>query len=141
MLNEKGWEVPDPRPMERPIGWTEPESLQSMIARLIRTEVSRQASQAGAETFEEADDFDVDDDPELRSPYELDDQTSMLEPWKEEDQRTQALRAAEERFVRPHASRRLASPEGESSELGGPAGGEAELPAGTPPKEKGSRRV
>lgn len=39
----------------------------------IRREVSRQAEQQGHETFEEADDFDVGDDYEPSSVYELDD--------------------------------------------------------------------
>lgn len=99
MLNERGWELPDPTPVARPVGWKEPESLQSMIARLVRSEVSRAASAAGAESFDEADDFDVGDDVELRSPYELDEETAGLERWNNDEQSRAAIRAAEERFV------------------------------------------
>ena len=41
---------------------------------MIRNEVSSRAQAEGYETFEEADDFEVGDEPELRTPYELDDE-------------------------------------------------------------------
>lgn len=64
-------EIPDPRPVEMPIGYEHPEPLESMIARMVRLE-SERAGQQGLETFEEADDFDVDDDEgELVSPYQM----------------------------------------------------------------------
>jgi hypothetical protein len=38
---------------------------------MIRQEVSRAAEELGDETFEEADDFDIEDDPvDPRTPYE-----------------------------------------------------------------------
>lgn len=98
-FDERGWEVPDPTPIARPVGWKEPESLQDMIARLVRGEISRQAAAAGAETFEEADDFDVDDDPELKSPYELDAEAAALPRWKEDEARSEALKLAEARLA------------------------------------------
>lgn len=57
-----GRELPDPTPVELPFGAQRPESLQDMIRRLVRTDVSRAAEQAGAETFEEANDFEVEED-------------------------------------------------------------------------------
>lgn len=71
MLNEDGWEVPDPTPVAWPAGVRRPETLTEQIRRLVRLEVSKAAAEQGMESFEEADDFDMDDDDELRSPYEL----------------------------------------------------------------------
>lgn len=71
MLNERGHEVPDPTPMAIPLGMRVAETLADQIKRMVRSELSRQAADQGAETFEEADDFDVGDEDELSSPYEL----------------------------------------------------------------------
>lgn len=72
MLNERGQEVPDPRPVAIPLGYETPESLQSMIARMVDVH-SRLASKQGLESFEEADDFNIDgeDDSGLLSGYQL----------------------------------------------------------------------
>jgi len=112
MLNEKGHEVLDSTPIARTVGFERPPSMQELIQRYVRTELSRQAAQAGAETFEEADDFDVDDDIELKSRYEVDE---SLPRWKEDDARRQAVEAAEARFLRKQQAR---------SEPGSGAGGE-----------------
>lgn len=69
---DKRLEIPDPTPVEMPLGYERPESLQSMIARMVRT-FSDQAQKEGAESFEEADDFDIDDDSEIVSPYQMND--------------------------------------------------------------------
>ncbi|UOF76960.1 hypothetical protein [Microviridae sp.] len=70
-LDERGWEVPDPTPVAWPAGVRRPETLTEQIRRLVRIEVSQRAAEQGHETFEEADDFEMDDDDEFRSPYEL----------------------------------------------------------------------
>ena len=69
--DEFGREIPDKRPIAVPAGWDRPLSLQDQIKRFIRSEASRAAAAAGEETFEEADDFDVDEDPDPLSVYEL----------------------------------------------------------------------
>lgn len=69
--DELGREVPDPRPVSVPHGWQRPLTLQEEIRRYIRVEMSKQAAQDGEETFEEADDFDVEDEDDLASPYEI----------------------------------------------------------------------
>lgn len=51
---------PDPRPVEIPAGMKKPESLESMMRRTVRTQMSEIASRHGAETFEESCDFDID---------------------------------------------------------------------------------
>lgn len=68
------YERPDPRPMAIPIGMERPESLQEKMRRLIRDEaVNMQLAQGGVETFEEADNFNIPDDPiDPSTPYEED---------------------------------------------------------------------
>lgn len=70
--NERGEELPDPVPLELPLGMSRPLTLQEEIRRFVRQEFSHAAAAAGAETFEESDDFDVEDDEDLSSDYELD---------------------------------------------------------------------
>lgn len=63
------FEIPDPTPVEVPL--FRPLSIHEEMKRFIRSEMSRQAAEAGQESFEEADDFDVGDDDEIVSPYEM----------------------------------------------------------------------
>lgn len=53
-------EVPDKTPVELPLGYNAPEPLELMIARLIRASTIH-AVRNGMESFEEADDFEVED--------------------------------------------------------------------------------
>lgn len=70
-LNERGHEVPDPTPVAMPLGLSRPEPIHVMIQRLVRTELSQQAQQQDMETWEEADDFDIEDDElDPLTPYE-----------------------------------------------------------------------
>lgn len=69
---KKAFEWPDPRPMAPPLGYQPEMSLAERIRAMVRSEHVRYAAmQSGMETFEEADDFDVDDDFDPTSPYEL----------------------------------------------------------------------
>lgn len=77
-LNERGWEVPNPKPMELIAGMRKPETLTEQVRRIMRTELSRQASAQGMETFEEADDFDVDDG------FDVDEPTTQYQQMQEE---------------------------------------------------------
>lgn len=71
-FDAKGRLIPDKTPVAIPVGFGKPESLQSMITRLVRLESSRAAATGKAETFEEADDFDVNDDTvDPVSPYQM----------------------------------------------------------------------
>lgn len=72
-LDEKGREIPQPGGPVIPVGFRRPETLQEQIQRLIRFSMSRQAVEAGMESFEDADDFDVDDGDSMPdTPYEVD---------------------------------------------------------------------
>lgn len=70
-LDEYGHEVPDSTPMSLPSGFKRPETLAEQVQRLVRTSISRQAEEAGLETFEESEDFELPDDPtDPSTPYE-----------------------------------------------------------------------
>lgn len=71
-LDRNGHEVLDDTPMAIPAGFKRPETLAEQVQRLVRTTVSRQAEEAGFETFEESEDFDVDDGDatDRGTPYE-----------------------------------------------------------------------
>lgn len=60
-------------PQEPPIGYKKQPSMVDIVREAVRNEhFQRQMEEAGFETFDEANDFDVDEDgPQLRSPYEL----------------------------------------------------------------------
>lgn len=70
-LNDKGEEVLDNTPVAIPVRFQRVDSLTEQIRRVIREEASRRAEAAGFETFEEADDFYIEDDYDPRSPHEL----------------------------------------------------------------------
>lgn len=70
-LNVMGHEVPDPTVVEPPLGYVAQPDLMEMMRRMIRNTISDIAEDTEFETFEEADDFDIDDDPvDYSSPYE-----------------------------------------------------------------------
>lgn len=73
-LNELGQEIPDPKPVVLDGGLRRPLPLQERITKLVSAELSRRAAEAGRETFDESEDFDVDDDfeaPEKESRYQV----------------------------------------------------------------------
>lgn len=80
-LNDKGEEVLDNTPVAIPVRFQRVDSLTEQIRRVIREEASRRAEAAGFETFEEADDFYIEDDYDPRSPHELS-LEQELEGWK-----------------------------------------------------------
>lgn len=66
-----GREIPDPTPIAPPIGYVPQPSMVDHIRNMIRTELSRSAAEAGEETFDEADDFEVEDElADPHTPYE-----------------------------------------------------------------------
>ena len=71
-LNVRGHEVPDPTVIEPPLGYVQSPDLMEQMRQMVRNEMSRIAEANEFETFEEADDFDIDDDPvDYTSPFEL----------------------------------------------------------------------
>lgn len=71
-LNGLGQELPDPRPMRPPIGFQAQPPLHELIRQMVRSEVlAREAQENDLGTFDEEDDFDVeDDDYDPSSPWE-----------------------------------------------------------------------
>lgn len=70
-FNEFGEELVDGRAMEPPMGYVPSLSLAEQIANAVRNHAVQQAiADAGGETFEESEDFDVGDDFDPTSPYE-----------------------------------------------------------------------
>lgn len=65
-------EILDDTPVALPVRWRRPVPLAETIRRMVKQQLSLAASDQGFESFEEADDFDVDDDPEIKTQYELD---------------------------------------------------------------------
>lgn len=68
-LDEFGREIPDSMPVAIPAGFKRPETLAEQVQRLVRVGLSRRAEEQGFETFDESEDFDVEDD-DPSSPYE-----------------------------------------------------------------------
>lgn len=66
------YETPDPTPVAMPSGFKRPETLEERIRRLVRSErFNQDLDAAGLETFAEANDFDIPDDPlDPSTPYE-----------------------------------------------------------------------
>jgi len=70
-LDENGHEMPNPTPMQPAVGYKKQPSIGEMMRQAIR-QASLEARQMGAETEEEANDFDVGEDLEPSSPWEND---------------------------------------------------------------------
>lgn len=68
-LDQRGFEIPDQTPVAVP-AYIKKYDQRDTIKELIRQALSQEAHNAGYETFEEADDFDVGDDYDPTSPYE-----------------------------------------------------------------------
>lgn len=69
--DELGRYHPDPTPIAPPVGYTRSPTIAEQLRTMVRSEQLRaHADQAGMDTFEEADDFDVGDDYDPRSPWE-----------------------------------------------------------------------
>lgn len=71
-ISKRFFEPFDPKPVAIPVGFKRPPTLQEQIQQMIRTQISAQAAMNGQESFEEAEDFDVDDDFDPMSPWEQD---------------------------------------------------------------------
>lgn len=70
-FDKDGRQVCDPTPVEVPLNVKRPPTMEEMIQRQVRVELSRAMDAQGFETFEEADDFEIDEDPDPLSGYEI----------------------------------------------------------------------
>ena len=74
ILSPDGGEIPNPTPVEVPARAYEHQTLQERIQRIMRTTISAEAAEQGNETFEESNDFDIDDSfdtKDVQSKYDL----------------------------------------------------------------------
>lgn len=80
-LNDEGELIPDPVPIAPPAGYKRQPSMMELVRDMVRSEeLRRAANTAGMETFEEADDFDIPDDPiDMKSGWENDFDPSVKE--------------------------------------------------------------
>lgn len=70
-LDANGNEVGDPTPVAPPAHLRRSPTMSEQIQTMIRRQLSLTAQEQGYESFEEAEDFDVDDDPvDPHTPYE-----------------------------------------------------------------------
>lgn len=59
--NERGAEILDTTPLEIPLGWSRPPTMEEMVRRIVSGHLQMEEDLKGHESFEEADDFDVGD--------------------------------------------------------------------------------
>lgn len=69
--DKDGRQIPDTRPVETPLNFRAPPTINQMIQQMVRTELSKNAQEQGFESFEESEDFDIEDDPDPVSDYEF----------------------------------------------------------------------
>ena len=76
VLTPEGREKLSPTPVAPPVGYVRQPSLAETIRNMVRSErLAQEAAAAGYETFEEADDFEVDDDFDPGHPFEAEFET------------------------------------------------------------------
>lgn len=69
--DDAGRYYPDPTPIAPPVGYKRSPTIAEQIRTMVRSEALRQhADREGMDTFEEADDLDIGDDYDPRSPWE-----------------------------------------------------------------------
>ncbi|QXP44166.1 MAG: hypothetical protein [Arizlama microvirus] len=78
-LNEKGHEVLDPTPIARPVRFNRQGSTLDEIRQAIGI-LNREAAERGVETFEESDDFDVGEDMDPLTKWEIAADAAYLTP-------------------------------------------------------------
>lgn len=122
-FTHEGRQVLESTPKEVPLGWNAPETMEMMIARMVRQEVSNAAGMAGYETLEEAYNFDTDGDDSFEdhlSPHEIHAMVNAPEMKPEYPDRS---RRKETESVRERAESGAESVSGASERSGSADGG------------------
>lgn len=96
--DENGKECLNPTPMQPPLNYRPAPSLSEQIRQQVRTLKSLEDMEP--ETEEEADDFDIDDDPAPQSRWEND----MIPSIKETRARIRELERQEKLYAKPRGS-------------------------------------
>lgn len=93
-----GGEILDPTPIEAAAEALRLPSIQDQIRRVVEEELSKRAGDLGMETIDEANDFVVEDEPELTSPYELKEMTDE-QPLGNPEKKTDEIAGAKTKNV------------------------------------------
>lgn len=110
-IGKDGKEYGDPTPLEPPIGFDRPPDLMETMRQMIRNEAYQfKLSQEGFDTFEEAGDFDIEEDP---MPLTLHEALLMQQP---------------EAASPPAAPSAPSSPQSTEVKQGGQGGGSPDTP-------------
>lgn len=116
-----GQEAPDGVPMAPPIGYEAPTQLEQLIEQLIRRrDFNAAVAAAGSETFEEADDFDVDEED-----YDPRFGETIYEKYFEAKSKRAAQQAARQAEANRTASADLASEQSAQKKVETPISGDA----------------
>ena len=77
--------IPDPVPIAPPIGYKKQPTMVELVRSMVQSErLALEAQLAGYETFEESEDFDVDDPDDMpRSRHEHDDRQPTIQELRE----------------------------------------------------------
>ena len=108
-IGADGKEYPDPVPLAPPVNLRRPDPLDELVRRYVRHELSQRMEAEQWESFEEADDFEIEDDPLDR----LTDYEKVFEPPPAKEV-TPAAAAASPKEPSPAASDPKVTPEGEA---------------------------
>lgn len=99
-LDQDGREIPMATQPNIPVGFRKPETIAEQVARLVKREVSAAAAEAGMDTFEDYDDFDIDGMIDDGSAFELEfDQLTGKEMYRAEKQFLDLQRAEFDRLA------------------------------------------
>lgn len=71
-IDDLGREIPDPRPVQPPVGYKKQPSMFELIREATAREVALYAANREPESFEDSEDFDIGDDIDPSSPWEND---------------------------------------------------------------------
>lgn len=155
-LDKDGNEVLSKKPAAVPLGFEKPETLEQTIARLVNNRlIQKQLDEQGHETFEEANDFNVDDDFDPNSPWEehfegqREMEMAILEEYKNQEGKNSKtpFQIFREKWFKKHKKEIPPNqPPPVSSHAVGGVGGEApsdfteEEPAAKPPKKSPTKK-
>lgn len=104
-FDENGHEILNPTPMQPPLGFKPIPSLVEQIRMQVRQ--LKHLDDMEPETEEEADDFEIDDDPTPQSRWEND----MIPSIKETRARIRALEEQERRYAAPPQAAQPSTPQ------------------------------
>lgn len=81
---ENGAELNDPTPMVMDANLERPPTLREQIQRVIKSDLAIQAQYQGYESFEEANDFEIGEEDEIGTQYEIMPDENIVAPTQED---------------------------------------------------------